>query len=214
MDPQSIVGSRQGRPDDVLHDPRQAGREEQLPGGRNQVGMLDARAVAGGVEVVPLDVELTRRAGVDGVELRHEVLVGQQLERVALHELAARVVGLRLDVDAHDVEPGALVSLRRAARPCCRSQLAACSPARPVVPPVGCRVRHLRRVARVGLGVERAAMDLEQPVVTAALSRVGIAARFAKQYATGAGYVAGSEVAAHQLGPAAALGGDRPARCE
>ena len=54
-------------------------------------------------------VELAWRAGVDRVEPVERIR-----GRVRLVELE-RVVGLRLDVDADDVEPGAVVAHRRAA---------------------------------------------------------------------------------------------------
>ena len=66
------------------------------------------------------DVVLAWRRDVGRVERGHELPVGQQFERVALVELEG-IVGLRFDIDAHDVKACATVAHCSPPRPQNRS---------------------------------------------------------------------------------------------
>jgi hypothetical protein len=75
-----------------------AGELQQRPRGRDQVGVLVGAAECP-VDGAEVEVALTRRAGVDDVEL--PPVSGQVAERVALVELE-RVARLRRDVHADE----------------------------------------------------------------------------------------------------------------
>jgi hypothetical protein len=95
------------RPFDVLDDIRQRARLQQFPSRLDESRMVFATAIP---EVTSVSEGLTRRAGVD----RGEVLwirLFEDTQCIVLPELEW-VVGLRLDVDADDVEASPVVAHR------------------------------------------------------------------------------------------------------
>src|SRR6185437_8196312 len=86
--------------------------------GADKPGVLDAVTPFDRVQVVPLHVVLTRRRGVDHVEIALEKsreATVEGLERVALVKLE-RIVRLRREIDTDNIEARAVVAHRRAAR--------------------------------------------------------------------------------------------------
>src|SRR5262252_9429632 len=110
IDPQSRKSRRSGASGTFSITPRQARCFEQLPGWRDQFGMI----LLPTAPACDICARLARRRGVDGIK-RTPVQRATEIEheqRIGSYELK-RIVRLRPDVHADHIEPSTAVARRR-----------------------------------------------------------------------------------------------------